>query len=624
MSVPFQSEDFDSELTDYSKNPWYTGGGVFTNYKANGNEYGAKFQYAEKQQIIPSENNTGGLYLLRRDKTTNGDYPILLGKVGNYKGTIERTTEQWYEGNVQYAPSTTTNDVSGSGTVGFIPDRRENVSYTCIWVTNLPIFDESDSESIAKYIENGDISGAINYDELSIEKVIGKIYVDYSEPPALKFTWNIDGGNAPSKYKMVFEAWNVLHTSKSIITTVERDFASGSFSCSWGQLENMKEGGLIDKITAIDVTMSYGVGTETITYYDEVTITLSRDGNITPTSTSVGKHEVQGIRGTGEDDDGYQPTIDDSNATDENVTINVCDLLTSTYKVTEAQLQALGSFLWSADLFDNIRLVNNSPIENIVSVKALPIDIDGSASTINLGNVNSGVSGIKINNNYVKKTIGSIFVPRIYSNFADYEHCNIYLYLPLIGTITDLNPREIVGYKITLKYCFDVISGDCLAMIFNNRGSKNEKVTENCIGIYKGNASIDIPLTSSNRAQLQAGYIADTVSGVASIASGNVFGAVFSGLSAISRQNISRTNGAVSGVCAQGLPKKAYLTIVENATQIPSGYAKTYGRPCNLTKKLGSLSGFTVVDKGIHLSHINCTYEEKEEMRDLLAKGVIF
>ena len=46
--------------------------------------------------------------------------------------------------------------------------------------------------------------------------------------------------------------------------------------------------------------------------------------------------------------------------------------LTSVYNVTPEKLNQLGRFIWTDDAMDNIKLLNNSPIQNIVSCKCIP------------------------------------------------------------------------------------------------------------------------------------------------------------------------------------------------------------------------------------------------------------
>lgn len=593
---------FDISYSDTHKNnKYYDGGG------ANQSKYDVRTTLTIIDRAVwdftPQSDNRGGLYLTQSVSSVS-DYKI---HGFNYKGVQKSTSgrdafEHDEYRNVYVNPTKETN-YNGVDFEFSIPSIDDDDEFN----TNLPIFLENDTESINKYKNDGDTSGAINRDYLDIDKVYTRVYVDNSQPPNLKFTWNIENGEPPKNY--LIEIYDITQYGEIPIKSIN---SSGNFSTTWGLLETTVQSQGSQKSYSIKCYFSYNDGTE------KIGVQINRDGSYSPSSAHNGKHYLYVHRGTGESDDGYQDTEDESNATDENVTVNICDLLTNTYKVTDTQLKALGNFLWASDFFDNIKLVNNNPIENVISCKALPIDADGTSTTISMGNVNSGVGGVAVSTNYFKKEIGSIFVPRIYNNFVDFEHCQVTIYLPLIGIITDLSPSEVVGYKITLKYCFDLITGDCLAMIFNNRGGG-----ENCVGTYKGNCGVDIPLTASNRAQVQAGYISDFVGGIASIATKDVFGVVNSGLGALTRQYTNHSSGSVSGVTAQGLPKKAYLTLVENATQIPSNYAQTYGRPCNLTKKLKDLSGFTVCDNNIRLSNIVCTEEEQEEIRDLLTKGVI-
>ena len=597
---------------------WYIGGECISgvlDYTSAGKERVRECKLIFEPNLTAMENE-GYLYITRDPNSTpNPNWQVVRGY--KYTGTSTNYEEIFQDGKSTGNYATYVNEYKNklinstySGAQYYATESEGGTYKESYFDTNLPIFEVNDTDGINNYVNNGDISSAINKDDLLIEKVMSTVYVDGTSKPNMKITHNIDGGEPPKTYTIKCEVKGLLSLEYETLFEKTYEFTDSSYMTTWGNLET-SWGHLI---LEIKFSMYYNNKTS-----ETLTANIKNDGSYYPNNSQSGKHYLQVKKGSGEDDDGYADTINDSNATDENITVNTCDLLTSTYKVTVEQLHALGNFLWQDSFISNIKLLNTSPIENIVSCKAIPINIDGESTTIGLGNIDSGVSGLKISSNYLKTTIGSIDVPNIYNNFVDYEYSSVDLYLPLIGTITDLNPREVVGYKITLKYCFDVVSGDCLAMLFNNRGGGT-----NCIGVYKGNCGIDIPLTASNRAQIQAGYVSDVIGGTLSVASGHPFGAIMAGMNAITRQNVAKSSGSISGVTAQGLPKQAYLTIVENATQIPSNYAETYGRPCNLTKKLKNVSGFTVVDKNIRLSNINCTYEEKEEIRKLLSEGVIF
>ena len=383
----------------------------------------------------------------------------------------------------------------------------------------------------------------------------------------------------------------------------------GNVSYTWTALEFMGGG----KDLAIE-TSTHADNSDNVIAY------VADNGTCQPLDTPISnaKNSIVCIRGNGDGDDGYKKPTEDSDGSDENASANVSNLLTTTYKLSQAQLQSLGNFLWQDSFITNIKLLNNSPIENLVSVKALPVSLPvGSEQALVLGNVDTGIKATPVTNTYIKFTMGTKKVPHFENNFSDYNNVTCDVYLPCIGTIADIDPREVIGQKLTLKYCFDVVTGDVLAELFNNKGG-----ALNLMGIYKGNIGIDIPLTASNRAQVEAGYISDFISAVGSVATKNITGVAEAGLSAITRQNTTKSSGSVSGCTAQGLPIKPYLHISSPVVPDYSDtFVHTYGRPCLLSKKLSKLKGYTQVDKNCDLSGIPCTQKEKEMLRNIISSG---
>ena len=491
------------------------------------------------------------------------------------------------------------------------------------FTTTIPIFDPNNKEAIQRYIESGDTSGAKNKDMLDLSAIWTKVYLDGSAPPNITITWGVEKGDEPDHVNVVIYATPTYgaEEGKTELSRTLYSWGDSGVSFTWGSLENLMYGGDVPNI--IIETNNKGTVNNIATAY------VDSDGKSyqpsEKTYSADGKNSIQVVVGEppSDEENSDQKEQEKSEASEneqeENTNINTASLLTRTYQLTREQLQSLGNFLWSDSFFDNIKLINNSPIENVVSVKAIPCDFLTEASkNIVLGNVETTVQGNPVTNNYIKKKIGTVKVANQENNFIDYENCDILLYLPLIGTITDLNPREVMGYTITLKYCYDAITGDVIAEIFNNRAGK-----ENIIGIYRGNCGVDIPLTSSNRAQVEAGYISDTISGVASVVSKNPLGVVNAGMSALTRMHTSHSTGSVSGATAQGLPNKAYLTIITSLPQkVTKVFRHTYGRVCCNNHKLGDLNGYTMCDDKIDLSSISCTETEKEELRSLLATGV--
>ena len=492
-------------------------------------------------------------------------------------------------------------------------DCIEFIALKNVYISDIPCFNSK--EDADNYIKTGDWSNALNSKSLLKAKTITRIYVDNSTPPNLKIVFDLDEPEESTKEppEMIWlRFWKTTDYGDIQGATMfkQQGFQfGGNVSYTWGALELMGGG----KDLAIE-TSTHADNSDNVIAY------VADNGTCQPLDTPISnaKNSIVCIRGNGDGDDGYKKPTEDSDGADENASANVSNLLTTTYKLSQAQLQSLGNFLWQDSFITNIKLLNNSPIENLVSVKAMPVSLPvGSEQALVLGNVDTGIKATPVTNTYIKFIMGTKKVPHFENNFSDYNNVTCDVYLPCIGTIADIDPREVIGQKLTLKYCFDVVTGDVLAELFNNKGGGL-----NLMGIYKGNIGIDIPLTASNRAQVEAGYVSDFISAVGSVATKNVSGVAEAGLSAITRQNTTKSSGSVSGCTAQGLPIKPYLHISSPVVPDYSDtFVHTYGRPCLLSKKLSKLKGYTQVDKNCDLSGIPCTQKEKEMLRNIISSG---
>ena len=312
-------------------------------------------------------------------------------------------------------------------------------------------------------------------------------------------------------------------------------------------------------------------------------------------------------------DDAYENHKDEEEENLPDTANNSIGVLTSTYKMTRDRLSQLGAFLWSGNIFDSFSLVNSNPIENIISCKDIPFSIGGGTDkTIKLGNVDTGVNGEKVNTNFSEVTIGSITIPKKYNNFLDLApYTKVTIYLPYIG-FKELDVTQIMGKSITVKYAVDVITGGCIAEIF----CSNTRLYE-----FSGQVGIDIPITASNRAQVEAGYISNAVSSGADLVTGDVLGASETMLSsAFSKYRYSST-GAPSPSCVASVNRTCYIVIDRPTYDNLKIFNHTRGRMCNLSKKIGNLKGFTICDSHIDLSGIVATDAEKEEIIKILSSG---
>ena len=325
----------------------------------------------------------------------------------------------------------------------------------------------------------------------------------------------------------------------------------------------------------------------------------------------------------GWNDDARDDLSDDEQKFDDDTSDIVSDistnsnisLLTTTYAMNESNLKALGRKLWDNSFMENISMINNSPIENILSVKSFPFPINGGASkNVILGNVNMEVTGNELPSTYTPiKTIGTFKVDKKFSGVLEWlnYHTQVICYLPYIGFV-ELNIKEIIDKTITLKYIYDVITGVCTACFYSN----NIEICK-----YSGTIAIDIPITASNRAQVESGYIMSALGAVGSLLSGNLMGIAGSAFGAIMNQNHFTTKGSPSPSCDAFDEQKAFIIIDYPVYYEPTNYAHDYGYPCNLSMKLGNCKGFTKC-ANVDVDGLSCTEEERAELKSLLENGV--
>lgn len=292
------------------------------------------------------------------------------------------------------------------------------------------------------------------------------------------------------------------------------------------------------------------------------------------------------------------------------------NLLTTTYLLSKAQLNSLGNELWSANFMENVLLLSNSPIENILSCKIFPTTFSGVAAALKVGNVTmlSGESVQKISASGLSKDTGAITFPQLYNSFLDYEpFTQARIFIPFVG-FQPVPVANFIGAQLSLRYVFDVVTGAVSVYLLRN-GYIFDK--------YSGICAVDVPLTASNRAQVEVGQIQSAITGVAQLATGNVGGALSAGLAIASTPNHFNTRGNAGGYTSQYDPRQPYLIIDRPKAQSEiSSYGKTNGFPCNLSKTLSSLKGFTSVHD-VHLDDVPCLESERQELKAIMQKGFI-
>ena len=507
--------------------------------------------------------------------------------------------------------------------------------------TTIPLFNADDTESINKYINNGDTSGAIK--DASTK---WNLYIDGTKNPLYKLTWNCPDvkSSDTSKVKVLFCASdNMVNDTYIVKDTHYYDYNDKSVKLNyhdiheavWGDM-----GGAVKSPVTIIVQFEYF---ETTTVVPKATSShmycelypSEKNGHMYgnigfckvgdhstwfvktdsgDSSTFTAHDGTEGSDGyTKDDDKGYDDNKDkDDDDNDTNVLSSGIGVLTSTFHMTKERLVQLGQFLWGSSIFDEFSLINNNPIENIISCKAIPYAISGTTQEITLGNVKTGVNGEKISQNFSKQTIGSVAIAEHYKNFLDYApYTNVIIYLPYIG-FKELDTSLVMGKTLRIEYTLDVITGGCLAQIYVGKIRLYE---------FTGNIGVDISITASNRAQVESAYINAGVGVVSSAMSGNVTGAVNSIIGAATSQYHYSGTGNPSPSCVASTNRTCYVVIDRPQYQPLKAFNHTRGRMCCLSKTIGSLKGYTVCDGNIDISGISATDEEKDEIVNILSTG---
>ena len=505
--------------------------------------------------------------------------------------------------------------------------------------TTIPVFNSN--ADFNKYFTSGDTSSSVKFVNTD-----WNLFIDGTKNPLYKLTWDCASikSSDTSKVKVLFCASDDTIANTYIVKDSHYyDYNDKSVKLNYHDIREAvwgNMGGAVKSPVTIIVQFEYF---ETTTVVPEDTSSYMYC-ELYPNETNghmygnigfckVGEHSTwlvktdsgdgstftahDGTKGsegyTKDDDKGYDDNKDKDDAdSDTAILASGIGVLTSTFHMTKERLTQLGQFLWSGSIFDQFSLINNNPIENIISCKAIPYAISGTTQEITLGNVKTGVNGEKIGQNFSKQTIGSVAIAEHYHNFLDYApYTNVIIYLPYIG-FKELDASLVMGKTLKIEYTLDVITGGCLAQIYVG----NIRLYE-----FTGNIGVDISITASNRAQVEGAYINAGVGVVSSAMSGNVTGAVNSIIGAATSQYHYSGTGNPNPSCVASTNRTCYVVIDRPQYQPLNAFNHTRGRMCCLSKTIGSLKGYTVCDGNIDISGISATDEEKDEIINILSTG---
>lgn len=524
--------------------------------------------------------------------------------------------------------------------------------------TELPVYKSNDpmlQEKCIAYIQSGDYSGAENAEDLE-EKFYAKWTAGYTVSNDTLYSLACD---CPQFYDPASKFYGAENTGEivlaiqyhigSTLTSIYRK--NYSYGTTWNDsLANIIGQSNLDIANKIATKLADLAGVDSITmqFYlkcvvDDVTYSTAI-GYITYDHASV---EDYGFYTAPQGDTiefvvGEVLSDDDSDTTNPEHTEETSDdtpaetvpdtqgagLLTRTYTLTPSEAQGIGSFLWGATFIQNIKLLNTSPIENIVSCKLYPLALGGSDAEVVIGNVATGTQAkLETDNLIVHEsthyTLSEFFSDNLkYLNYAPYTKVEIFL--PFVG-FKELPVDLVMGSTIYIKWIIDIITGTLQTNIHSTIGGKDRHLFT-----FNSNIGIDIPLTAQNMAQIENAFIQNAIGGGTALMSGNPVQAVTGAIGAIANvattQHHTQTTGTPAPATAVVSCLEPYIVITRpkvvniGGTQ-RSTYKKLRGCPCYEAKTLGSLSGYTVVENP-DIKADGATISEINAINALLAHGV--
>ena len=510
----------------------------------------------------------------------------------------------------------------------FINPNDEHEDYAT--ETNIPIFYKDDSEGIKNWVLNGDRSNEIEpITPPSPTKTDFKLWIKGLDSPTYKLNWHneelennsFDFSNSKIYMKLSSDSGGAF-----LFPFKELEYNDGSVKFTWYDMDNEAETNIFFPWLSL---LLYAVyvdenGEEKESGYCH--IKLRQKSSSFDSIYELGEQGSDGSIITvvnydddpdgydDEDDDYHDPTDNEDDTPDDSTDVSVSGEVCKTFKIDQIELKKLSQFLWTSDFFDNILLVNNTPIENIISLKALigTVATTGSSKALTLGNVTTTANVVPCNES-ITINVGSITLPRKYNNFLDFEpYTKVQIYLPFYGCAM-LDSSLVIGRTITIKYIIDVITATAKIKIIHDNKTLYE---------FKTTCGSDLPITSSNRASVEMGYLSSGVGMGVSLASGNMIGAIASGLSMAQSQFHSSTSGNVSGVLNFHDSRMITVLVDRPVYTELRNFNKTHGRVCNLSKTLRDLRGFTKCAENVQIP-FNCLDEERTMIIEQLVNGVI-
>lgn len=493
------------------------------------------------------------------------------------------------------------------------------------------------------YIDDPDIKAFIDDNEWLQEedtKCDWTVNIDGVKDPDITFGWvapmiesgEVEGGSATVTLQIARYSGAIAHIETIGVYSYLDHTKKFSFSKlateanipKWSQfLQNIISDCQVDVYMFLTYYLPGGMDV-TSTAHAVLTYKGMGSGDILPPkdgSTITFKYEsTDEFISTFEDDIEAPDTPDGTSPESKQQTYSGIGVMTRTYVIDKGRLQQLGRKLWDYSFYDFIQNLNASPIENIVSIKMYPFTIPGGTDVeIVLGNVGMGVLGKPVDIDYNCKHVinpSGTMIAKKYPQKYNYLNSNYFtklsIFLPYIG-FKELDASVFLDHELKVEYIVDILTGSCVAMCY----ADDVPIVQ-----YNGLMGLDIPISATNRAQVEAGIVQSVGQSALQLAQKDIGGAANAALNILSQSYHTETQGTASPSCNSFITHDVFYILEAPEVQFPSGYAHAHGLPLFLTKSLNKVHGFTVCDNVDTSGIQGATLEEKEMIKQSLEEGV--
>lgn len=345
------------------------------------------------------------------------------------------------------------------------------------------------------------------------------------------------------------------------------------------------------------------------------------DDSVTEEDSDEDPYNDDDESGDGGGDGDHDDSSDDINIPDLPSLSAVDTGFVTLYNPSVAQLRNLASYMWSnAFDLDNFKKMLADPMDAIIGLSIVPLNVpSGSSQTVQVGNINTGITMTKANSQYVEVDCGSLQVSKYWGAYLDYDPFTKFeLYLPYVG-VRAISADDVMGKTVKIVYHVDILSGALVAFV---------KCGNSVLYSFEGQCACSVPIANIDWTESikTAVDIAAKLGSAAGQAYVNPVGAASDAASAASsveslKPSIEKS-GSIGGMGGQLGIQKPYFIITRPRQAVPGNQNLYQGYPSFTTKSLMNLSGYTEIES-IILDNVSASDDEKDEIMQLLKGGVI-